>query len=164
MDERRDHSRPGLGLDGPAQFADSTAVLQGLSWAPDQKTTAVVSTTGSPMDECFQEVELRLRTVIEGHIITGYEINYKFSNDSTGYMTIVRWNGGLGDFTTLHTYDRTTIWGRQWRHRFRNHRRKRDYCFQEWRAAGPGHRQHLLERKSRAWDSISRMTRPVVPA
>jgi hypothetical protein len=90
-----------FGLDEPAQFADSTAVLQGLSWGPDQKTTAVVSATGSPMDECFQEVELRLRTVIEGHITTGYEINYKFSNDSTAYMTIVRWNGGLGNFTTL---------------------------------------------------------------
>ncbi len=96
---------PGLayGLDESAQYADSTAVLQGLNWQADQKATAVVSTTGSPIDKCYQEVELRLRTVVSVHSITGYEIAYKFSNDSTAYMLIVRWNGPMGNFTTLQT-------------------------------------------------------------
>jgi hypothetical protein len=48
---------------GP-DFSDATAVLQTLHWAPDQKATAQVSTTATPLDNCFQEVELRLRTVI----------------------------------------------------------------------------------------------------
>ena len=55
-----------------------------------------MATTGAPNENCFQEVELRLRTVIAPHSITGYEVNYKFSNDSTAYMQIVRWNGGCG--------------------------------------------------------------------
>jgi hypothetical protein len=93
-----------FGLDEPANYADATAVLQGLTWAPDQKATGVVSTIGDPLEQCFQEVELRLRTVISAHSITGYEINYKFSNDSTAYMNIVRWNGPFGNFTTLKTF------------------------------------------------------------
>jgi hypothetical protein len=98
---------PGLavGLDENANFADSTAVLQGLNWGPDQKATAVVFTIGPPREECYQEVELRLRTVVSAHSITGYEVNYKVSNNSTAYMTIVRWNGPLGDFTTLRSFN-----------------------------------------------------------
>jgi hypothetical protein len=80
--------------------------LQALNWRPDQKDTAVVSTIGSPVDECFQEVELRLRTVVSAHSITGYEINYKFSNDSTAYNNDrQRWNGPLGNFTTLQSFN-----------------------------------------------------------
>lgn len=92
-----------VGNETGATFTDATAVLQTRIWAPDQKATAVVSTIGEPMDECYQEVELRLRTVISANNITGYEINYKFSTDSTGYMQIVRWNGALGDFTVLQS-------------------------------------------------------------
>jgi hypothetical protein len=33
---------------GP-NFSDATAVLQTMNWAPDQKATAVVSTTGAPL-------------------------------------------------------------------------------------------------------------------
>ena len=91
---------------GP-DFSDATAVLQTLHWAPDQKATAQVSTTGTPLDNCFQEVELRLRTVIAAHSITGYEINYKFSTNATGYMQIVRWNGNFGDFTILQSFNGT---------------------------------------------------------
>ncbi len=89
---------------GP-DFTDATAVLQNLTWASDQKATAHVATTGAPDENCFQEVELRLRTVIAPHSITGYEVNYKFSNDSTGYMQIVRWNGDFADFTILQSFD-----------------------------------------------------------
>jgi hypothetical protein len=89
---------------GP-NFTDATAVLQSLTWTPDQKASAQVATTGAPLESCFQEVELRLRTVIAPHSITGYEINYKFSNDSTGYMQIVRWNGDFADFTILQNFN-----------------------------------------------------------
>ena len=91
---------------GPG-FSDATAVLQTLHWAPDQKVTAQVSTTGTPLDNFVQEVELRLRSVIAAHNITGYEINYKFSTNSTGYMQIVRWNGNFGDFTILQSSNGT---------------------------------------------------------
>ena len=98
---------PGLAIGNQTgrNLSDSTAVLQTLQWAPNQKATAVVVTTGTPLDNCFQEVELRLRTVIAAHRITGYEINYKFSSDSTAYMQIVRWNGNFGDFTILRSFN-----------------------------------------------------------
>jgi hypothetical protein len=88
---------------GP-DFSDATAVLQNMNWAPDQKVTAQVSTIGSPLDNCFQEVEVRLRTAISAHKITGYEILFKFSTNSSGYMDIVRWNGDFGDFTILQHF------------------------------------------------------------
>jgi hypothetical protein len=94
-----------VGHETGANFTDSTAVLQNLSWAPDQKATAVVSTTDAPVDNCSQEVELRLRTVVSAHSITGYEINYEYSTNSSGYMQIVRWNGAFGDFTVLRTFN-----------------------------------------------------------
>jgi hypothetical protein len=94
-----------IGLQVGANFTDATAVLQSMSWRPDQKATAVVSTTSAPLESCFQEVELRLRTAISAHSITGYEINYKFSADSSAYMEIVRWNGAVGDFTVLQKFN-----------------------------------------------------------
>jgi hypothetical protein len=93
-----------VGNETGANFSDATAVLQTLTWKPDQKATAVVSTTGAPLDDCSQEVELRLRTGISTHSITGYEINYKVSTNSTGYMQIVRWDGPFADFTVLQTF------------------------------------------------------------
>ena len=93
-----------IGHETGASFTDATATLQTMSWAQDQKATAIVFATAAPMDECFQEVELRLRTVISAHSIAGYEIIYKFSTNSSGYMQIVRWNGTVGDFTVLQTF------------------------------------------------------------
>jgi hypothetical protein len=50
----------------------------------------------------FEEVELRLRTTISAHSITGYEINASVStNPNNFYIQIVRWNGPLGNFTQL---------------------------------------------------------------
>ena len=94
-----------VGHETGADFTDATAILQGLTWGPDQKATAVVSSTSSPIDNCSQEVELRLRTSISGHSITGYEINFEFSENSTGYMQIVRWNGAQADFTGIQTFN-----------------------------------------------------------
>lgn len=92
-----------VGNETGANFSDATAVLQNVNWKADQKATAVVSTTGAPLDDCSQEVELRLRTVIADHSITGYEVNYKWSTNSTGYMQIVRWDGPFADFTVLQS-------------------------------------------------------------
>ena len=93
-----------IGHETGASYTDGTAILQGLSWAQDQKATAVVFATAAPIEACFQEVELRLRTVISPHSIAGYEINYKFSADSSAYMQIIRWNGPVGDFTPLQSF------------------------------------------------------------
>jgi hypothetical protein len=100
-------STPGraVGNETGVNFSDATAVLQTMNWTPDQKATAVVSTTGAPLDDCSEEVELRLRTVISAHNITGYEVNYKFSTNLTGYMQIVRWDGAFANFTVLQSFN-----------------------------------------------------------
>lgn len=82
---------------GQAACGDSTAVLTG-SWGSTQTAQATVSVTGSPAD--FSEIELRLRTTITAGSITGYEINCS-TVAADPYVQIVRWNGGLGDFTVL---------------------------------------------------------------
>jgi hypothetical protein len=87
---------------GAARYADSTAVLTGR-WGPDQTVEATVSVTNpSSISSVFEEVELRLRTSITAHSITGYEINCSVSNSPQNfYLQIVRWNGPLGSFTYL---------------------------------------------------------------
>jgi hypothetical protein len=61
----------------------------------------VTNTFGSA--SVFEEVELRLRTTIAAHSITGYEVNCSVSaNSANFYLQIVRWNGPLGSFTQLN--------------------------------------------------------------
>lgn len=84
---------------GNSAYDDSTAVLAG-TWGPDQTVQATVAVSNASSSG-FQEVELRLRTTITPHSITGYEINGSVSNGYT-YVTIVRWNGPLGSFTELN--------------------------------------------------------------
>lgn len=91
---------PGLAFGTRAgNYADSTAVLTG-NWSPDQMAQATVHTINQT-DSLFEEVELRLRTTITPHSITGYEINFRCSKTSNAYSQIVRWNGPLGNFTYL---------------------------------------------------------------
>lgn len=80
-------------------FTDATAILTG-AWGPDQTVAATVHTVRQN-DECFQEVELRLRSALGPHHNRGYEISYKLSRTSDAYLIIVRWNGPFGDFTYL---------------------------------------------------------------
>jgi hypothetical protein len=80
------------------QYADSTAVLKG-AWGPDQTAQAVV-VTGNQNISAVEEVELRLRTTINPHSITGYEITFRNAAPG-GYVAIVRWNGPLGSFASL---------------------------------------------------------------
>ena len=84
---------PGTG----SYYGDSTAVLAG-NWGPDQTLTAGVYSANLSTNG---EVELRLRTTITAHSITGYEVNFLAKNNSSSYTQIVRWNGPIGNFTVL---------------------------------------------------------------
>lgn len=91
---------PGLifGVSLPSKYADPTAILSG-DWNPDQATRAVVH-VGTTPTQCCHEVELRLRTTITPHSITGYEVICSLVPDHP-YIQIVRWNGRLNDFAYL---------------------------------------------------------------
>jgi hypothetical protein len=82
-----------FGVSLPSTYADPTAVLTG-SWGADQSASAVVRMPTQPSGCCY-EVELRLRTSISAHTITGYEV--LFSVTSNAYVQVVRWNGPLAD-------------------------------------------------------------------
>jgi hypothetical protein len=85
---------------GSINYNDSTAVLAG-TWGPTQTAQATVAvSSASSTSGIFEEVELRLRTTITAHSITGYEINCSVAT-SANYVQIVRWNGPLGSFTLL---------------------------------------------------------------
>ncbi len=78
-------------------YNDSTAVLA-AAWPSDQTAQATVHTVNQNSN-IFEEVELRLRTTIAAHSITGYEFNFRCTADGSQYAQIVRWNGPLNDFT-----------------------------------------------------------------
>ncbi len=88
---------------GGAEYADSTATVNG-TWGPNQTVQATVSVNGaSTSSSVFEEVELRLRTTITAHSITGYEVNCSVVKSSSGnYMQVVRWNGPLASWTELN--------------------------------------------------------------
>jgi hypothetical protein len=84
----------------PYQYADSTAVLTGR-WGGNQTVQATLSVPNpSGTAGVFEEVELRVRTTIAAHSITGYEINCSV-NTNDPYLQVVKWNGPLADFTYL---------------------------------------------------------------
>jgi hypothetical protein len=93
-------TRPGIafGVDLPSQYADPTAVLAG-TWGSDQQAEGRV-TVRKAFSDCCHEVELRLRTTIKPHAITGYEILCSVVVGNP-YLEIVRWNGPLNDFTYI---------------------------------------------------------------
>jgi len=70
------------------------------AWRPNQQAMATVF-SNNQKDECFQEVELRLRSRLSPHQATGYEVLFKASKSPEAYAAIVRWNGPVGDFTLL---------------------------------------------------------------
>ncbi|HLQ76127.1 MAG TPA: hypothetical protein VK210_02170 [Terriglobia bacterium] len=87
---------------GLGGYDDSTAVLGG-AWGPTQTVTATIHAKNQPSSNTvFEEVELRLRTTITAHRLTGYEVNFSCSaNPANHYAQIVRWNGKLGSFSYL---------------------------------------------------------------
>ncbi len=80
-------------------YDDPTAVLTG-EWGRNQHVKARVFSK-NPTNEYFQEVEIRLRSDIRPHICTGYEVFWRCLKTDGGYAEIVRWNGRVGDFTSL---------------------------------------------------------------
>ena len=80
-------------------YDDPTAVLTG-AWGKNQHAKGKVFSR-NPTEEYFQEVELRLRSAIAPRLCTGYEVFFRCLKTDEGYAEIVRWNGKVGDFTSL---------------------------------------------------------------
>jgi hypothetical protein len=80
-------------------YDDPTAVLTG-TWGRNQHAKGTVFSR-NPTNAYFQEVELRLRSAIAPHLCTGYEVFFRCLKTDEGYAEIVRWNGKVGDFTSL---------------------------------------------------------------
>lgn len=97
---------PGLAFGtNSGNYADPTAILRG-TWGANQMAQATVhSVNQTDTDSVYEEVELRLRSAISAHSITGYEINFRCSKTGNAYSQIVRWNGALGNFTYLSAKD-----------------------------------------------------------
>jgi hypothetical protein len=91
----------GTVVSGGPPYNDSTAIVAG-SWSSDQMACATIYTVNQN-SKIFEEVELRLRTTITAHSITGYELVGRVTSDGTQYIEIVRWEGPLNDFTSLRS-------------------------------------------------------------
>jgi hypothetical protein len=85
--------------DPVGDYDDPTAVLAG-EWGAEQHAKATVYSR-NPTAAYFQEVQIRLRSVIEPNNCTGYEVFWRCLKTDEGYAEIVRWNGLVGDFTSL---------------------------------------------------------------
>jgi len=85
---------------GSNGYDDSTALLAG-NWGSNQDVSATVHSVNQQAGSVFEEVELRLRTSISAHSITGYEVNFRCTHDGSQYAQVVRWNGKLGSFTEI---------------------------------------------------------------
>jgi hypothetical protein len=89
-------------LEGSApegDYDDPTAVLAG-AWGRNQHVKATVFSRNQT-EEYFQEVEIRLRSVITPHHCAGYEVFWRCLKTEDAYAEIARWNGKVGDFTSL---------------------------------------------------------------
>ena len=80
-------------------YDDPTAVLTG-DWGRSQHVRGRVFSK-NPTNEYFQEVEIRLRSTIKPNWCSGYEVFWRCLQTDEGYAEIVRWNGKVGDFTSL---------------------------------------------------------------
>jgi hypothetical protein len=94
-------TQPGTNA-GNAMFDDSIALLTG-TWGNDQSAEATIKIVNpiTAAGPCYQESEILLRGNISAHSAKLYEVNVGDRNDSGSYIHIVRWNGPLGNFTTL---------------------------------------------------------------
>jgi hypothetical protein len=84
-------------------YDDPTAILTG-DWGPNQHGKGVAHVE-KPTEEWFQEVQIRLRCRLEPHYISGYEIFFRCLTGEKGYAEIVRWNGAVGDWTSLQRHE-----------------------------------------------------------
>lgn len=88
----------------PTEYDDSTAVLTG-TWTDDQYAEGTFTGVGS-YGTSSTEVEIRLRTAISAHTITGIECELGINTSGAfgPYADLVRWNGALGDFTGIGSH------------------------------------------------------------
>ena len=87
--------RSGLGA---SRYDDSIATLNTAFTASQFAEASVYRAAGYSPGNAGHEVELLLHFQITAHNARGYEILWGHS----GYLAIVRWNGGLGDYTALY--------------------------------------------------------------
>lgn len=83
-------------LPNPAAFNDSNATLSGFS--PNVTITATVHLASDIADGQTHEVELLFRVGGDTTHTRGYEMSF----DTGGNVTLVRWNGDLGDYTFVN--------------------------------------------------------------
>lgn len=81
-------------------YTDPTALLTG-AWGKNQTVTAKVFSRNQT-EKYYQEVEIRLRSTLTPHRCTGYEVFFRCLKTPNAYAEIVRWNGKVGDWTSLH--------------------------------------------------------------
>jgi hypothetical protein len=80
-------------------YTDPTALLTGM-WDKNQKVKARVFSRNQT-EKYYQEVEIRLRSSLSPHRCTGYEVFWRCLKTPNAYVEIVRWNGKVGDWTSL---------------------------------------------------------------
>jgi hypothetical protein len=88
--------------DPVGDYDDPTAVLSG-EWGPNQRAWATAHVE-NPTEEWFQEVQIRVRHTVKPNSITGYEIFFRALKGELGYAEIVRWNGAVGNWTSLQRH------------------------------------------------------------
>lgn len=91
------------GTDAVGDYDDPTAVIGG-EWGPNQHGKGVVFSE-NPTDEYYQEVQIRLRTEIKANWCRGYEVFFRCLKSDQAYAEIVRWNGKIGDWTSLERHE-----------------------------------------------------------
>jgi hypothetical protein len=80
-------------------YTDPTALLTG-TWGKNQTVKAKVFSKDQT-EKYYQEVEIRLRSTLTPHHCTGYEVFWRCLKTKKAYAEIVRWNGKVGDWTSL---------------------------------------------------------------
>jgi hypothetical protein len=80
-------------------YTDPTALLAG-TWGRNQIVNAKVFSRNQT-EKYYQEVEIRLRSNLTPHRCTGYEVFWRCLKTEHAYVEIVRWNGKVGDWTSL---------------------------------------------------------------
>ena len=83
-------------------YTDPTALLTG-DWGRNQTVKAKVFGRNQT-EKYYQEVEIRLRSTLTRQRCTGYEVFWRCLKTQNAYAEIVRWNGKVGDWTSLQKH------------------------------------------------------------
>ena len=83
-------------------YTDPTALLTG-TWGKNQSVKATVFSKNQT-EKYYQEVEIRLRSTLTRQRCTGYEVFWRCLKTQNAYAEIVRWNGKVGDWTSLQKH------------------------------------------------------------